>query len=125
MVALTTSGRAPALPAEALVRESADEYVVHLAVPGFRVDDLDVEVSDHTVTVRGDRTRVDLGEFRLHDRLEERLELPSDADAGALTASYQLEALELHAPRFRDGGPPSRKVAIRRPFAVNPEASGV
>jgi HSP20 family molecular chaperone IbpA len=115
MAELTTSGRAPAVPADALVKESADEYVVRLGVPGFRVDDLDVEVSDHTVTVRGDRTRVELGEFGVHDRLEERLELPCDADAGALTASYQIEALELHAPRFRDGGPPPRKVAIRRP----------
>lgn len=125
MVALTTSDRAPTLPADALVKESADEYVVGLRVPGFRADDLDIEVADHTVTVRGDRTRGDLGGFRLRDRLEERLELPSDADPDALTASYLPEVLELHAPRFRDGAPPPRKVAIRRPFALNPDASGV
>lgn len=125
MAALTTSGRAPALPSDALVTETPAEYVVHLALPGFRADDLDVEVADHTVTVRGDRTRAGVGEFRLHDRLEERLELPCDADPEALTASYQLERLELHAPRFRDGCPPARKVAIRRPFALNPDASGV
>jgi HSP20 family protein len=125
MVALTTSGRAPTLPADALVKESADEYVVRLRVPGFRADDLDIEVADHTVTVRGDRTCGDLGGFRLRDRLEEHLELPSDADADALTASYRPEALELHAPRFRDGAPPPRKVAIRRPFALHPDASGV
>ena len=125
MAALTTSGRAPALPSDALVTETAAEYVVHLAVPGFRADDLDIEVADHTVTVRGDRTRAGVGEFRLHDRLEEWLELPGDADPDALTASYQSEKLELHAPRFRDGCPPARKVVIRRPFALNPDASGV
>jgi HSP20 family molecular chaperone IbpA len=125
MVALTTSGRAPALPRDALVTETAREYVVHLAVPGFRADDLDVEVADHTVTVHGDRTRADVGAFRVHDRLEEWLELPCDADPDALTASYQSEKLELHAPRFRDGCPAARKVAIRRPFALNPDASGV
>jgi HSP20 family molecular chaperone IbpA len=114
MAALTISGRAPALPADAFVRESEDEYVVHLVVPGFRAEDLDIEVADHTVTVRGGRARVELGEFRLHDRLEERLELPCDADASSLTASYRSEAVELHAPRFRDGCPPARKVAIKR-----------
>jgi HSP20 family molecular chaperone IbpA len=125
MAALTTDGRAPALPRDALVTETAREYVVHLAVPGFRADELDVEVVDHTVTVRGDRTRADVGEFRLHDRVEEWLELPCDANADGLTASYKSETLELHAPRFRDGCPAPRKVAIRRPFALNPDASGV
>jgi HSP20 family molecular chaperone IbpA len=123
MAALTRSGRAPTLPTDALVTETPREYVVRLAVPGFRADDLDVEVADHTVTVRGDRMRTDVGEFR--HRLEEWLELPCDADPAALTASYQPETLELHAPRLRGGAPPPRKVAIRRPFALNPDASGV
>ena len=125
MAALTTSGRAPALPSDALISETAGEYVVHLVVPGFCADDLDIEVVDHTVTVRGDRVRADVGEFRVHDRLEEWLELPGDADPDALTATCLADRLELHAPRFRGGCPPARKVAIRRPFALNPDASAV
>jgi HSP20 family molecular chaperone IbpA len=125
MAALTTSGRAPALPRDALLTETAREYIVHLAVPGFHADDLDVEVTGHTVTVRGDRTRMGRGEFRLRDLLEERLELPCDADPAAVTASYRPERLELHAARFPDGCPAPRKVVIRRPFALNPDASGV
>jgi HSP20 family molecular chaperone IbpA len=125
MAALATGGRAPALPRDALVTETPREYVVHLSVPGFRADDLDVEVAEHTVTVRGERTRTDGGQFRLRDLLEERLELPCDADPAGLTAWYRPEGLELHAPRFRGGCPAPRKVAIRRPFALNPDASGV
>ena len=125
MVALTQSGRAPALPSDALVTETAGEYVIQLPVPGFRAEELDVEVAEHTVTIRGDRDLDHTGELRVHDRLEEWLELPCDADPDALTASYRAERLELHAPRFRDGCPPGRKVAIRRPFALNPDASGV
>jgi HSP20 family molecular chaperone IbpA len=119
MAALTTPGRAPALPADA-----HGEYVARLAVPGFACEELAVELVDHVVTVTGDRTRVERG-ARLHDRLQERVELPPDVDADRLTASYGRGALELHAPRFHDGSPPSRKVAIRRPFALNPDASGV
>jgi HSP20 family molecular chaperone IbpA len=125
MAALTVSGRAPTLPTDASVEESDDEYVVHLAVPGFAVDDLDVEVADHVVTIRGARMRCDLGAFRLRDALEERLELPADVDADGVSASYSREELELHAPRFRDGSPAPRKVAISRPFAMNADASGV
>ena len=125
MVALTHSGRAPALPSDALVTENAGEYVVHLSVPGFRAADLDIEVAEHTVTVRGDRIRADIGEFRMHDRLEEWLELPCDIDPDALSASYEAGRLELHARRFWGGCPPARKVAIRQPFAMNPDASGV
>jgi HSP20 family molecular chaperone IbpA len=125
MVALTHSGRVPTLPSDALITETAGEYVIQLPVPGFRADELDVEIVEHTVTVRGDREPVTVGEFRVHDRLEEWFELPCDADPDALSASYRTGSLELHAPRFRDGGPPARKVAIRRPFALNPDASGV
>jgi len=125
MAALTVSGRAPTLPADASFEESADEYLVRLAVPGFTVSDLDVEVADHVVTIRGSRMRGELGGFRLRDAIEERLELPADADADRVSASYSREQLELHAPRLRDGCPAPRKVAISRPFAMNPDASGV
>lgn len=109
----------------ALTKESAGEYVVRLAVPGFALDDLDVEVSDHVVTVRGDRTSTGRDASRLHDRLVERLELPADADTDRVTASYTADALELHAPRYSHGRSPSHKVAIRRRFALNADASGV
>jgi HSP20 family molecular chaperone IbpA len=125
MAALTVSGRAPTLPADALFEELEDEYVVHLGVPGFAVNDLDVEVADHVVTIRGARMRCDLGPFRLRDVLEERLELPADVDADGVSASYSREELELHAPRRRDGASLPRKVAISRPFAINADASGV
>jgi HSP20 family molecular chaperone IbpA len=125
MAAPTVSGRAPTVPVDASFEESADEYVVRLAVPGFGVGDLDVEVADHVIRIRGTRMRCDLGAFRLHDNLEEQLELPADVDADGVSASYSREELELHAPRFRDGAPLPRKVAISRPFAVNADASGV
>jgi HSP20 family molecular chaperone IbpA len=125
MAVLTSTGRPPTLPPEACVEELPEEYIVHLSVPGYAVADLDVEVFDHVVTVRGDHTRADLAGFRVLDRLEERLELPADADAGRLTAAFVRDELQLHAPRFEDGAPSPRKVAIHRPFAVNANASGV
>jgi HSP20 family protein len=125
MAALTVSGRVPTVPADASFEETGHEYVVRLPVPGFAVDDLDVEVADHVLTIRGERTRCDLGAFHLQDNFEERLELPADVNTDGLSASYRCEELELHAPRLRNGGPLPRKLAISRPFAMNADASGV
>ena len=123
MVALTRSGRVPSLPTDAYLEESPAEYVVHFAVPGFAPEKLEVEVADQIVTLRGDRQQSELGAFRLHDRLEERFELPCDADPRGVTASYRNEAIEFHVLRFPGGCPPARRIAISRPLAMNADAS--
>jgi HSP20 family molecular chaperone IbpA len=122
MAVLTSSGHGLTLPQDTCLEELPAEYVVRLAVPDYAVGDLDVEVFDHVVTVRGDHVRADLGGLRV---LEERLALPADADAEHVTATYCRGELQLHAPRVEGGAPPPRKVAIHRPFAVNADASGV
>ena len=105
MTVMHTMGLAPLLPPEASVEQSANEYVVHLAVPGFAQEELEVEIAGRFVTVRGDQTQttIDDGPFRLHERLEERFQLPPDVDTDRLTATYTHGALELHVPRARSG----------------------
>jgi HSP20 family molecular chaperone IbpA len=56
MTAMRTMGLAPVLPPEASVEQSANEYVVHLAVPGFAQGELEVEIAGRFVTVHGDQT---------------------------------------------------------------------
>ena len=101
MTVMQTMGLAPLLPPEASVEQSANEYVVHLAVPGFAQEELEVEIAGRFVTVRGDQTQttIDDGPFRLHERLEERFQLPPDVDTDRVTATYTHGALELHVPR--------------------------
>jgi HSP20 family protein len=127
MTAMRTMGLAPVMPPEASVEQSAAEYVVHLAVPGFAQEELEVEVAGRFVTVRGDQaqTTIDDGPFRLHERLEERFQLPADVAAERVTATYRHGALELHAPRTNGGRITPRKVPIEHRFAINPDASGV
>jgi HSP20 family molecular chaperone IbpA len=127
MTAMRTMGLAPVLPPEASVERSAKEYVVRLALPGFAQEELEVEVTGRAVCVCGDqlRTTNDDGPFRLHERLEERFQLPADVDADAVTAVYAHGALELHAPRTKGGRKEPRKVPIVHRTAVNPDASGV
>lgn len=127
MTAMRTMGLAPVLPPEASVEQSANEYVVHLAVPGFAREELEVEITGRFVTVRGDQTQtaIDDRPFRLHERLEERFQLPPDVDTNCVTAIYRHGAVELHAPRTNGGPETVRKVPLEHRFAVNPDASGV
>jgi HSP20 family molecular chaperone IbpA len=101
MTAIRTMGLAPVLPSDANVTETPCGYSVRLPVTGFARDELEVEVSDHVVSVRGDqkRTGPNGGPFVLHERLEETFALPTDADPSALTANYAHGALVLRVPR--------------------------
>ena len=127
MTAMRTMGLAPVLPPEASVEQSPTEYVVHLAVPGFAQEELEVEIAGRFVMVRGDQTETSIEDvpFRLHERLEERFQLPADVDTDRVTAAYTHGALELHAPRTNGGLKTPRKVPIEHRFGVNPDASGV
>ena len=127
MTAMRTMGLAPVLPPGSTVDQSTKEYVVHLAVPGFAQEELEVEIAGRFVTVRGDQTQtsIDNAPFRLHERLEERFQLPPDVDADSITATYTHGALELRAPRINGGLKKPRNVPITRRTGVNPDASAV
>jgi HSP20 family protein len=127
MTAMRTMGLAPVLPPEASVEQLPNEYVVHLAVPGFAQEELEVEIAGRFVIVRGDQTETSIEDvpFRLHERLEERFQLPADVDTDRVTAAYTHGGLKLHAPRTNGGRRTPRKVPIEHRFGVNPDASGV
>jgi HSP20 family protein len=127
MSAMRTMGLAPVLPPEASVDTSTNEYVVHLAVPGFAREELEVEITNRVVTVRGDQTRPALenGPFLLHERVEETFALPADVDTGQVTAAFARGALELHAPRTNGSSGTPRRLPVGKRNAVNADASGV
>lgn len=126
MSAIRTMGLAPVLPYDATVTKTAHEYVVSLPVRGFARQELEVEITDHVVTIRGDqsRTATDSGNFKLHEKVEESLRLPPDVDSDRVTAVFGHQKLEIHAPRISTRHTP-RRVPIRRPSAINPDATGV
>ncbi len=86
------------------VYETEDELVIELEVPGFDEKDLEVEVVDRVVTVRGKRAEEQEEKekaYRMHERLEasfvRRFELPAAADTGAVEAVFENGVLEIHA----------------------------
>jgi len=105
-----------AVPA-ADVYETPKEFVVELEVPGYRERDLGLEVTDHTLTVKGE-VKAEKEEkdktFILHERLshmfERRFQLPEDADTKQLVAKFEDGVLEIHAPKVPGVTP--RKIRI-------------
>lgn len=99
-------GFAPALTPAANVWETDSEYVVELEVPGFDEDELTIEVTDHTLKVKGEREEeqeksertLRLRE-RLETRFERRFDLPLQADAEHVSAAYSKGVLTLHVPK--------------------------
>jgi HSP20 family protein len=105
-----------ALPAADIV-ETEKEYAFELEVPGFEGKELTIEVSDHTLVVKGERSETKDEKdksYRLHERLEKkferRFELPPEADAENIDADFARGVLTVHAPKVEIPRP--RKVAI-------------
>ena len=106
-------GFAPTVLPAADVYETKDEFVVELEVPGFEEEELGIEVTDHTLLVKGERREAKAEkEFRLRERLEERFErrfyLPAGADTEKVKAKFGKGVLEVHTP----------KLAITKPHTV-------
>ena len=112
------AGIVPAPLPAADVYETNGEYVYELEVPGFEEKELAIEVSDHTLTVKGERTEEKQEEgktFRLQERLasrfERRFELPSEADSGKIAADFKAGVLTVHAPKGKTLEPHKVKIA--------------
>jgi HSP20 family protein len=112
-------GLAPLLLPAADVYETTDEFVVELEVPGYEEKELGIEVTDHMVTVKGERKEAKEEvekTFRLRERLERqferRFELPADADTKHVRAKFTKGVLELHAPKL--AAPKPHKIAIAK-----------
>jgi len=110
-------GVAPSpLPAADLY-ETEKELIVELDVPGFDEKELALEVSDHTLTITGERLQEKEEKektFHLHERLEKHFErsfaLPLDADVEMVKATYKTGVLQVHVPKIEAAKP--RKVEI-------------
>ncbi len=110
-------GFGPVMMPAADVYETEGEWVIELEVPGYEEKDLDLEITDHTLTVKGVREETKEEKekaFRLHERLECEFErtfpLPQEADTEHMTARFEKGVLEVHTPKLSITQP--RKVAI-------------
>jgi HSP20 family protein len=110
-------GAVPATLPAADVYETDGDYVFELEVPGFDEQQLTVLVSDHTLSVKGERvqgTEEDGKAFHLRERLatrfERRFALPPEVLGDKVFAEFEAGVLTVHAPKEQAAEP--RTVAI-------------
>jgi HSP20 family protein len=115
---LEDAGLAPTLLPAADVYERDDELVFEIEVPGYDEKELTIEVTDHTLVVRGAQAKAGdeaTRSYRLHERLERTFErqfpLPVDVDTTTLTAGFAKGILEVHARRARAAEPRTVPIA--------------
>jgi HSP20 family protein len=96
------------------VRETDEEYLVLLDLPGVRRADVTIEVSDRVLTISGTRAPVEIGEAQLSERphgsFVRTLTLPQGVDDERIGADYSDGVLALHVPKPVAQRP--RKIAI-------------
>lgn len=82
------------------------EYRIVADVPGYESADIDVVVTDHTLTIEAEGTAestVADGEFIRQERsrstMHRRLDLPADVDTADISATLDSGTLEIRVPR--------------------------
>lgn len=92
--------------------ETPREVIVELDVPGFEEKELELEVTDHTLTIKGERKEEKEEKdttFHLHERLEKRFErrftMPPEADLDKIEAHFGKGVLEVHVPKVEQAKP--------------------
>ena len=98
---------APAPLTAADVYETEKEIVVELDVPGYEEKELALEVTDHMLTITGERTAEKEEKdksFYLHERLEKHFErrfsLPTEVDTAHIDAKFHTGVLKVHIPKI-------------------------
>lgn len=86
--------------------ETDKELIVELDLPGFEEKELALEVSDHTLTIKGERLaekEEKRKSYYLQERLEKHFErrftLPPDVDTEHIDAKFHTGVLEVHVPK--------------------------
>ena len=91
------------------IRETEQDYQIAVEVPAVASEDLSVSVSDHVLTVSGERRSVvedESNEGRVHrterryGKFQRSFQLPKDADTDAVTASSRDGVLYLKIAKY-------------------------
>jgi HSP20 family protein len=93
------TGFTPALD----VRETNDEYIALVDLPGVKSDDVTIEVNEQVLTISGSRVPVETGETQVVERpygsFVRSLTLPKGVNGDAIKADYEDGVLEIHIPK--------------------------
>ena len=102
------------------VKTTGDDMVVYAEIPGMERDDIDIEVTDGVLTIRGERvSQTESTEEgwvireRSYGSFERSLVLPEGVEADKITADYKEGILEVHLPKALEAlKPKTHRIAL-------------
>jgi HSP20 family protein len=110
------------------IYETDDAFVLKAELPGFRKEDVTIEMQDNRLIIRGERKREDeVKEDRYHrierayGRFERAFWLPTTVDAEKIQATFKDGVLELRLPKSEAAKP--KRIAIAEPEGARETAA--
>ncbi len=102
------------------VKAEGDDMVVYAELPGLERDDIDVEVTEGVLTIKGERTsdseKEDEGYIireRSYGSFHRSVALPEGIDPGSIHADYTDGVLEVRIPKAAEAlTPKTHRVAL-------------
>ncbi len=99
---ITTSDWAPAVD----IQEQEDRYVIHADIPGVDPKDIEVQMENGVLTIKGERSAESSDEQAGYKRIERsrgtffrRFSMPDTADANSISARSKHGVLEITIPK--------------------------
>ena len=109
--------RAPVFSTD--IRDEGDHYLLEAELPGFRKEDIDLDVKDGFLTISASRQEsgeTKQGGYLCRERRSGSFSRSFNLDGiqeDGITASYNDGVLELTLPKRQEALPQSRKIAIQ------------
>lgn len=99
--------------------ESDGEFLITAELPGVKADDVEIDVEDGILTVKGEKRgerREEAKDFRLYEReygaFRRSLALPRSADPERASADFENGVLTIHLPKRKEAM--GRKIEIEK-----------
>jgi HSP20 family protein len=101
------------------VFEEGDDIVVKAEVPGMAKDDLEVSVTDNTITISGEKKKEEKIEKKNYYRMERSygsftrsIPPPSEIEKDKIKAKFKDGILEIRAPKTEEAKQQAKKISI-------------
>lgn len=111
---LATGAWSPAVD----IHETDDSYVVSADLPGLKKDDIQINVEDNTLTIKGEKKfeeRVPKDKYirveRNYGTFVRSFSLPQNVDSGKIKATFKDGILDLTLPKREESKP--KKIAVQ------------
>ena len=99
--------------------EESNDVVVKAELPGIKKEDIDVKVTDTTITISGEKKKEEKVENKDYYRMESSygsftraFSLPSEVQTDRVKAQYKDGILEIRIPKTEEAKKKEKKVMI-------------